>query len=120
MLDGVPNAMPEARATLPSTRHGRDKPPRMADSLGFRRQVKLLQLHLFSTRPRRFIDAAASLSLLALLPVQWRQERVRAAPRGPHAPARSHAVASTGRKGHGRLGGSIDDGRHHALAMVVV
>jgi hypothetical protein len=41
MLDAMPVAILEARVTSPPTRHGRDKAPKMADSLGFRRQVKL-------------------------------------------------------------------------------
>jgi hypothetical protein len=61
MLDATPGAILEARVTSPPTRHGRDKPPKMADSLGFRRQVKLTQLHLFSTCPCRFIAPAAYL-----------------------------------------------------------
>jgi hypothetical protein len=40
MRDAMPDPMPEARVALLPTRHGRDKPPRMADFLGFRRQVK--------------------------------------------------------------------------------
>jgi hypothetical protein len=48
----MPGAMPVARVTPTPTRHGRDKPPKVADSLGFRRQVKLTKLHLLLTRRR--------------------------------------------------------------------
>jgi hypothetical protein len=41
ILDAMPGPILEARVTSPPARHGRDKPPKMADSLGFRRQVKL-------------------------------------------------------------------------------